>query len=161
MRCPYSPLAVALLSLVTTVAACESPVGTEEQVFVGDALEARMSGELLFLTMRTTPEVHMEALFEGAVVGDAAGCLRLDSPDDATVVWPRGWGFEQRDGTIVILNANGELVARIGEGLRLGGGEVETLPAVLGFTQADRDLAERHCPGKYWIASHVTIEPGS
>lgn len=146
----HSRLAAAFLALAT-LSACGSPTAAEQELVVADALEARLSGELVFLAMRITPDVHMEALFEGRVVEDEAGCLRLDGPDAATVVWPRGWGFERRNGTVRILDADGQLVARLGERMSLGGGEVETLPAAMGFTQADRDLAENHCPGRYWI----------
>ncbi len=148
----HSRLAAALLALAATLS-CESPTDTAPDLLVADALEARLSGELVFLAMRITPDTHMSALFVGAAVEDDAGCLRLDSPDRATAVWPRGWGFERRDGTVRILDADWKLVARIGEQVSLGGGEVETLPAAMGFTQADRDLAENHCPGRYWIVS--------
>lgn len=148
-----SRLAATVLAIAATLSACESPTDPAPDLFVADALEARLSGELAFLAMRITPDAHMDALFEGAVEEDDAGCLRLDSPDDATVVWPRGWGYDRQGATVRILNADGQLVARIGEQMSLGGGEVDTLPAAMGFTQADRDLAENHCPGRYWIVS--------
>jgi hypothetical protein len=144
-------LTATLLSLVIASTACNSPSAPGQELLAADAIQAQRSDGLVFLTMRITPEAHMEALFEGAVVRDEAGCLRLDSPDAATVVWPRGWSFEQRDDALRILNAAGQLAASVGEQLTLPGGEVETLPSVWGFTQADRDLAGSQCPGRYWI----------
>lgn len=39
----------------------------------------------------------------------------------------------------------------MGGSFSLGGGEVPELSDTMGFTQADRDLAEDHCPGRYLI----------
>jgi hypothetical protein len=135
------------------LAACDTATAVDPDILVADLLEVRLGQDLVFLAMRVTPDVHMDALFEGNVVLDDAGCLRLDSPDPATVVWPRGWEFEQDGGTIRILDTGGERVGRVGEPFALGGGEVETLAAAMGFTGQDRDLAESYCPGRYWIVA--------
>lgn len=151
----HSHVATVVLLLAVTLSGCESPTAAEEELIVADALQARLSGELVFLAMRITPAAHMDALFEGAVVSDEAGCLRLDSSDAATVVWPRYWSLERRDDTVRILDADGHFVASLGERLSLPGGEVETLPAAMGFTEADRELAGNRCPGRYWIVGNA------
>lgn len=151
----HSRVAAVCLLLAATLSACESPTDTDEGLVIGDALQARLAGDLVFLTMRITPTEHMEALFEGAVVSDEAGCLRLDSPDAATVVWPRHWAMELQGNTIRILNADGQFVASIGDGFSLPGGEVQTLPATMGFTEDDRQLAANQCPGRYWIVGEA------
>lgn len=61
----------------------------------------------------------MDALHEGVLV-DADGCVTTE--DDATVVWPPGYGLEIRDGRLVIVG--GGRVVGMGEPVALGGGEV-------------------------------------
>jgi len=61
----------------------------------------------------------MDALYEGVLV-DADGCVTTE--DDATVVWPPGYGLEIRDGRLVIVG--GGRVVGMGEPVALGGGEV-------------------------------------
>lgn len=143
-----------LALLVMPAGACASPTESgAAQLFTADMIEARIEPEVVFLRMRTNPTVTMDALFVGAVVVDDNGCLRLDSPDRHTVVWPRGYDFTTAGGTIRILDAQGDVVGRVGESFRLGGGEVTSLRDEMGFTAADRALAATHCPGRYWIAA--------
>ncbi|HUG41028.1 MAG TPA: hypothetical protein VMM12_11105 [Longimicrobiales bacterium] len=147
-----TPVLLALGALAA--GACSSVTGIAPQDTVAaDNIEARIGAGVVFLTMTFTPDASMDALFEGPVTADENGCLRLVSADLHTVVWPHGHSFEQVGGTIRILDASGDLVGRVGETFRLPGGEVESLHDGLGFTQADRDLAESHCPGRYWIVA--------
>ena len=95
----------------------------------------------------------MSALFEGTVVVDGAGCIRLSGPDDATVIWPHGFTAELTIEGVEIHDRSDHPVGRLGDHFSLGGGEVETLHAGMGFTEEDRELASRHCPGRYWIVS--------
>jgi hypothetical protein len=125
----------------------------ELEIVIADALEARQAEGLVFLVMRIMTHAHMDALFEGPVVVYEAGCLRLDGPDPATVIWPRGYGSERADGRVRIFDAVGALVGWTGEPFALGGGEVPTLYDAMGFTQADRALSESRCPGRYWIVA--------
>lgn len=144
---------IAILALAGLVTSCSSPTGPAFEALTADALETRIGSGVTFLTMRIDPDVHMEALFQGRVLADEEGCLRLDTEDRHTVVWPKGYGFYAPGSTIWILDAGGEVIGRVGEDFRLGGGEVTELHDGLGFTAADRALAEAHCPGRYWIAS--------
>lgn len=155
MRFKGATRAVGVLALLVMPAgACSSPTESgAAQLFRADMIEARIEAEVVFLSMRTNPAAHMDALFVGAVVVDEGGCLRLDSPDRHTVVWPVGYGLTTAGGTIRILDAQGDLVGRVGESFRLGGGEVTSLRDAMGFTAADRALATTHCPGRYWIVS--------
>jgi hypothetical protein len=152
MSCTRTTSRRMVLGLITLAVACSSLTDAADPL-TGDTLEARFASGVTFLTMRTDPEVFMSALFEGRVLVDLAGCLRLDSDDRHTVVWPRGYGFDTAGGTIRILDATGVVVGRAGDDFRLAGGEVTSLHDGLGFTAADRALASAHCPGRYWIAA--------
>lgn len=139
------------LALALSAAACASPADPGPvEITSAENIEARIGPSVTFLTLKVDMAESMSALFEGEVVLDDAGCLRLGSPDGPTAVWPRGYGFETGLG-IRILDAGGSVVGRVGGSFRLGGGEVPSLHDGLGFTQADRDLAAAHCPGRYWI----------
>ena len=61
----------------------------------------------------------MDALYEGALV-EADGCVMTEGRD--TVVWPPGYGFEIRDGRLVVVG--GGRVVGIGEAVAIGGGLV-------------------------------------
>lgn len=120
-----------------------------------DGLRAHDQAGVTLLTQNVVQDVVMEALFQGRVVADDAGCLRLDSPDHHTVVWPQGYTAQGVFGNVWIRDSDGAVVGRVGESFSLGGGEVTELSDAMGFSQADRDLAEDLCPGRYWIVGIV------
>lgn len=111
--------------------------------------------ETVFLTQNVVPVAVMDALFEGRVVRDEAGCLRLDSADPATVVWPKGFTLEVAGESLRVREAAGGVLGRIGEAFRLGGGEVPSLHPGIGMSNADRARAENTCPGRFWIVGDV------
>lgn len=109
----------------------------------------------VFLVQATVPSAVMDALFQGRVVADANGCLRLDSVDDATVVWPAGYRLV-RDGTqLLVRSPEGRTAGRLGGSFKLGGGEVDALHDGLSISAADRQIAQSRCPGKFWIVGDV------
>lgn len=111
--------------------------------------------ETVFLAQSETPDVVMDALFEGRVTRDDDGCLRLDTPDSHTVVWPFGFSLAARDGELVVRDAGGDVVGRIGGPFRLGGGEVAVLHDGIAMAPEDRQEARASCPGRYWIVGDV------
>lgn len=127
-----------VIGLVTTAGGgCEAiPVASDE-------------GSPVFFTQSEVPDAHMDALFEGPVVRDEAGCLRLSSADGATVVWPTGFTLD--DGGLV-RDAEGQVIGRIGSSFQIPGGEVPILHDGLAVSDEVRSRAETHCPGRYWIA---------
>ncbi len=142
-----------ILGLVVLAGGGCSWIMGPEPALDGDTIAVRIDAGIVFLRMRITPDAHMDALFEGRVVADDQGCLRLDSVDRHTVVWPAGYDFTAADGAVRILDADGSPVGVVGDAFRFGGGEVTSLHDGLGFTRADRELAEAHCPGRYWIVA--------
>jgi len=62
----------------------------------------------------------MAALLEGTLVKDASGCLVVDG---LVIVWPADYTARRTAaGSVEVLNADGEVVARTGAKLRAGGG---------------------------------------
>ena len=142
----------AAIALMTLLAAGCSP--TEEPLGFDSLVFQERTG-IVFITQNVVPDAVMEALFEGRVITDAAGCLRLDSPDPATVVWPKGFTMTASGSTMVVRDAQGREIGHIGGSFRLGGGEVPSLHGGIGVSAADRERAQTHCPGRYWIVGDV------
>lgn len=152
MRDALRVLAGAVVVAMAGVAgACESLTDTSIRTVESDAIEVRTAPGLVFLTLKIEPEAHMDALYEGTVSVDDAGCVRLDGPDAHTVIWPKGYAFEERSGGFAVLDGAGAEVGALPGDFRLAGGEVEVLHEGLGFTSADQTLASTHCPGRFWI----------
>lgn len=93
---------------------------------------------------------QMDALYQGRVTRDEEGCLRLETPDRHTVLWPAGAKFYTRDGEFHIVDAAGREVGTIGGTFGLGGGETAELGTHL-LAADDYRLAKERCPGRYWV----------
>jgi hypothetical protein len=88
----------------------------------------------------------MDALYEGVLV-EEDGCVMTEGRD--TVVWPPGYGFETRDGRLVVVG--GGRVVGMGEAVAIGGGfvhrdDLRRFPLALG-------TAEVPCGGGYFLAT--------
>jgi hypothetical protein len=118
-----------------------------------DPLHFQQRTGVIFVAQNVVPDAVMEALFDGRVIADAAGCLRFDSPDPATVVWPKGFTIWESAGTMIVRNDAGRQIGQIGGPFRLGGGEVSVVQE--GLSAADRERLETNCPGRYWIVGDV------
>jgi hypothetical protein len=140
---------VVALLLAFSIAACS--------VFeTKDPAAVRLNeGGILFLTQNLAPNAVMEALFQGRIVADEAGCLRLQPGDRVTVIWPKGFTLERVSGAFLVRDAGGRAVGRIGDTFRLGGGEVPYLHQGIGLSAADRERAMSRCPGIFWIVGSV------
>ncbi len=140
-----SAFTAATAVVAATLAACEpTPVDTGPDA------------ALLFLVQRAPPAAAMDALYQGRVEVDQAGCFRLsDEPDRHTVVWPFGFGLARDDVSLVILDDHGREAARVGHLLRLGGGEAADLAAIDVLAPDMLSAALTRCPGRFWIAASV------
>lgn len=136
---------------VLAVTACGDAVDPAADETPEPALAVQDRAGVVLLTQNVVPLVAMDALYEGRVVADEEGCLRLDTPTASTVVWPHDYDVEQRDDGIVVVNGDGSEVGTIGGAFSLAGGEVNELSDAMGFTSEDRSRAAARCPGRYWI----------
>lgn len=127
-------------------AACASPLAMDARLNGGDDPQGTV-----FLVQVENGN-HRDALYEGRVVRDEAGCLRLETTDRHTVLWPAGSRFYTRDGEFHVNDAAGRQVGTIGGTFGLGGGETAELGAHL-LSADDYRLATERCPGRYWVVS--------
>ena len=137
------------IALVVLLACGES----EPTSLTGLQLQAATAGSIKFLTQANPTVVGMEALFTGGLVVDDNGCIRLDSPDDATVIWPHGYRLDLVAGVGLVRDDHGRAVGLLDGDFALAGGEVPELPPAMGFTQSDASYLAVHCPGRYWIVN--------
>jgi hypothetical protein len=107
--------------------------------------------EIIFLAQTLPPGVVMEALFQGRVFVDPAGCVRLNTNDQHTVVWPHGTVLLRRGDDLLVRSSDGRDLGRLGGSFRFGGGEVPSLHAGIALSHDTRQRASTECPGRYWI----------
>lgn len=112
-------------------------------------------GETFFLTLPIVPNAHMEALFQGQVVQDQTGCLRLSSSAGATVVWPQGFKLQAHGVKNWVVTKSGRRLGVIGGPFRFGGGEVPLLHEGLGYSASLAEQIQARCPGRFWIVGPV------
>ena len=92
----------------------------------------------------TGGRVVMEALNFGKLV-EVEGCLRVTHSNGVTshlLIWPPNFTLSIESNELKVVNAAGQVVARVGDDLRISGGAVAEYT---GLPSPDQ------CPGPYWI----------
>jgi hypothetical protein len=114
------------------------------------------ASSVVFLTETAPATFHMEALYKGNVVADAAGCLRLaGTGDQHTVVWPFGFELRPHNSGANVVDAQGRVIGEIGGAFTVGGGEVPALHDGIALSEEQKAVAREKCPGRYWIVGDV------
>lgn len=162
MRVPKRACMQLVAALGLGAAACSSgPSALDDgdpQVERAVALEVRHEAGIVLLTQVLDPTEAMEALYQDRVVIDDAGCIRLsEAGEPITAVWPKGFTARPTIEGPEIMDADGELVGRVGEHFTFGGGVVPFLHEGFGFTESDQALAVSRCPGAFWIVTPSTV----
>lgn len=148
------PIPLAPAFAVLFLAAC----GPSEESLPTALGTLDLSGpETLFLVQSEPATAVMEAFFQGRVVRDAAGCLRLEASgsDGATVVWPHGFTLDTAGDELRVRDDGAREVGRIGGEFRFGGGFVQTLHEGIPIAGSPRAEAAARCPGSFWIVGEL------
>jgi len=97
---------------------------------------------------------QMLALAEGKLVLDN-GYLRLKPliffGDSYLLIWPHGFSLLTEGEEIQVIDSDRQVVASVGDRIKVGGGEV---PAEIVEKYIGQPLPD-NCPGLYWIVSEV------
>lgn len=99
---------------------------------------------------------RMEALLEGKLVLDN-GCLRVKYFDDNyLLIWPYGFSLRTKGKEIQVVDSDGQVVARVGDKITVGGGEVpgEGVKEFIEESITGQPLPD-NCTGPYWIVGVV------
>jgi hypothetical protein len=139
---------LSLTPVLACLAACDPSGSTGARGNLVDDPSA-----VVFLAMEAGQDAYMDALFQGRVTSDAQGCLRLETSDRHTVIWPHGYTLEARGSALLVKDGQGREVGAVDGTFRFGGGEVPSLDHVNHLSAATRTQAEQSCPGRYWLAA--------
>jgi hypothetical protein len=97
---------------------------------------------------------YPQALLEGTltIIND---CLRVQAREGDTsylIIWPPHVVLNIANNTIQVTDQESEVMAKVGEVVQLGGGEISTEAPMI---QELREPLPATCPGPYWIASGI------
>ena len=106
----------------------------------------------LFMPQLRVRTGGMDALLQGRLVAEE-GCLRVRTSENESylVIWQPDYFLNDNHGQIEILDRDGEIVARLGEEIRMGGGGASgpEFNAYLGKAILSR------CTGPYWLMGEL------
>lgn len=114
-------------------------------------------GRTIYLPRQAPTDVSMAALNEGRLV-EENGCLRVESQgyvETFLVIWPFDSELRVTGEDIEVLNGDGQIIARVGEIARMGGGAVESSTAIGRVRGAFPGLPDYACRGPVWIAGDL------
>lgn len=117
-------------------------------------LEYKQKSDPFFPVLSEPNSIYPSNLARGRLVLDD-NCLRLKPlyffGRGVLLIWPYGYSLKTEDNTIRVTDSDGLMVARVGDWIKVGGGEipVEIVEKYLG-----KPLPENY-PGPYWIVSGV------
>ncbi len=97
-------------------------------------------------------EFSMTALLEGKLALED-GCLRVSDRgyDNYLLVWPYGFSLSTEGGVIQIMDDTDRPIVRVGDELKVGGGEIPDER----IAKYSAELPSDRCPGPYWIVGEV------
>ena len=104
-----------------------------------------------FPVQKDVPQELMLALLPGTLVMDKDGYLRVNVTEDlqALVIWPHGYSLKIEGKEIQIINDKGQIVAKVGDTVKLGGGFV-------GVSDAEERIGHalpKNATGPYFISN--------
>jgi hypothetical protein len=109
--------------------------------------------EVYMPQLKTRSASFMQALLVGELVVKD-GCLRIqaeNSSESHLVFWQTDYFLTDNNGTIEILNREGQVVARVGEPIQMGGGEITE---AVSDDQLQGPLPTA-CSGPYWLMGEI------
>ena len=105
--------------------------------------------------------VGMTSEIYGEIV-EIDGCLRLiasSSGPSFLIVWPPIYELDGDGSDIRIRDETGQIVARVGEEVHMGGGRGRSIVGAAGVSEKlIKEIEESGCPGPYWISSHIILD---
>lgn len=163
-----------LLVVGTMLAGCRPTQQSREPLPTQDS-----SGlsEILRAFPQEEPPVDGERIrYTSAVWGTLVlenSCLRLITAEDFTdrvesylIIWPDDYwpGIEDSSGDVVVYDGSGEIAARVGQPLYMGGAEIPGTKPIseipLALSSGLQEPTPPECPGPYWLAGSIEMQNG-
>ncbi len=142
-----SAFALVLTSSLLLIAACVP------QIFGPNHATISTTVEISFYRQKALVQGETRAYPTAEIQGELvliSGCLRIDVDEQQSrlMIWPDRFSFRASSTGVEILDARGQVVARVGGRVSLGGGEA------IAFSKVDilPNYVDK-CAGPYWIAS--------
>ena len=106
-------------------------------------------GQTIYFPKQAPTNVSLTALMEGTLILDSNGCLRVkvERGDTPLVLWRYGFTLQVDGDRVEVHNDKGQLVARVGEPVRMGGGSAPN--------PVDDGLSIATCPGPFWALGDI------
>jgi len=92
--------------------------------------------------------MYMEALLQGKLVIDESGYLRIH---DTLIIWPYHYSFISEGSDIWITNEKAEKIIKVGDPVKIGGGEYPEQYVSQAIGQSLPD----DCKGPFWLAGQI------
>jgi len=104
-----------------------------------------------FPVQKDVPQELMLALLPGTLVVDKDGYLRVNVTKDlqALAIWPYGYSLKIEGEEFQIINDKGQIVAKVGDTVKLGGGFV----GVSAVEQRIGHALPKNATGPYFISN--------
>lgn len=121
---------------------------------VGRAGTQDDGGPGLFLARQLPASGFATALIRGELVLDEEGCFRIAGRPGGSLVpvWPSGFEARVEGEEVRVLNGRGKTAARVGEGVRAGGGALPSLEELGSVDEETARETQERCPSKeYWL----------
>ena len=75
-------------------------------------------------------------------------------------VWPSRYEARVEGDEVRVVNGRGRTAARVGEGIRAGGGEASSLNELGALEREEAGEIQERCPsGQYWLVGGVKTTP--
>ena len=101
-----------------------------------------------FPQLKTRSGSFMECLLTGKMILEDC-YLRVD---EELIIWQPDYFVHNNDGTIEIWDRNGEVVARVGERVSIGGGEITSIEHI---NKLLKEPLPQDCEGPYWLMGEI------
>ena len=111
------------------------------------------SNRIFFPTQKGPRNAIMTARGTGELIVTDGGCLRLSFPvkrGGDLLIWPPNYSLDTKGNRIRVLNANGRVMAEVGDYIEVGGGGLSSLEVDVIPESLRQELPER-CPPPYFL----------
>jgi hypothetical protein len=159
----------ALVFLALAFTACQSTSTTDDppggDTRTVEVIPLQDGSKLYFPRQPASGDDQMEALLEGQLVLKD-GCLRTQANGNETsgflVLWPSAAAPRiAENGILEVHDGSDEVIGRVGEPIRLGGGAMEDESSMAFWEEQIDGLPIESCPGPYWVAGALYPLTGS
>ncbi len=140
-------LLISLLLLVTLTGCIGS--GSE-----GNEQDGQAQDNPYFLRQKPSDGPTMEGVLQGQLVVSEK-CLYIKAEDSSAyaAIWPTNYSLAMQGNSIQILDSDKDVVAKVGEQIRVGGGRIPQ-PSPEDF-EARFEGSATQCTAPYWVVSGI------